>query len=109
MKLKQDYTNPDWRRACYLSVMTPEQWDQWLSYKADFLSYRYNGKTFYNSPISGNLCPVCRAFNVDDYHSRPCHKCIPGSIKGIPTCINCDDLERIDNLIVRLEACGVFD
>jgi hypothetical protein len=108
------------RKKCYLSVMTAQEWDCWLSYKADFYAMHLildQHKTYYPKLYKDFLgeCPVCMAFTKEkdpDYLMgyRPCGICMPG--EGRAPCAKGDYYNRgyrLDKLIEKLEKAGVFD
>ena len=100
----------------YLRVATSEQWDYWLTLKAD-ANASYDVKDWHVKELDklhekvGIDCLFCKVFEVTDfympYNKKSDCKCCMG-FPGAP-CLGIDPMERVDKAIERLEKVGLWD
>lgn len=91
----------------YLKVATPEQWDWWLTLKADDLApsrkgHKINWATRILMDMESPSCLFCRVFE------RDCASCMPGG-KFLNCITDVPGRLRVDAAIERLEKVGVWD
>jgi len=88
-------------RERYLKVASPDEWDRWLSYMADFYApgNLYIRKFSYYSMIGGKCCWICLVFNAN------CRLCMGEAM----ACLYIPRNERIDRAIEKLEKARVFE
>jgi hypothetical protein len=97
----------------YLKVATPEQWDYWLTLKADAnASYEKNdwhvkeiSKLYY---LTGYDCLFCKVFGYEENGKKraDCESCMGN---GFAPCLGIPEHERVDRAIERLEKIGIWD
>lgn len=105
---------PKTEREIFLAVATPEDWDCWLSFMADWVAGDF--PLFYELPACCSHrelwwrspdCLFCKAFGWDGHSTtRPCEKCM-GDKYACERNHHWD--ERVDAAIVRLEKAGIWD
>lgn len=113
-------------KSKYLAIMTPAQWDCWLTLQAEINSSSYclrDWSVEENKYFEGcedklialsNECPMCVVFgyNLDKEKERPCHLCDVEKFDefGHYFCLfGVDHSERTDAAIAKLEVAGVWD
>jgi len=94
-------------RERYLKVANPDEWDRWLSWKADVYAPNRglddnddndDCKTNFYEPGMCKSCLFCIAFDDN------CRLCM-----GDDACLGIHRNERIDRAIEKLEKAGVFE
>jgi hypothetical protein len=101
----------------YLRVATPEQWDYWLTLKAD-AAWSYFMDDWHVKELEkvkekyGTDCLFCKTFEVESFDNNhkksECKACMPkAGING--GCLMICPEDRIDMAIERLEKAGLWD
>ncbi len=92
----------------FLSVATPDQWDCWLTVRADHFAPRKDpgwearDKENLSRKFGGN-CLFCLAFGYK------CWECKTEEDAEAPPCLGDHQAEVIDLAIKRLEEAGIWD
>jgi hypothetical protein len=107
----------------YLRVATPEEWDYWLTLKAD-ANVCYDVKDWHVKEIEklrekiGTDCLFCKVFEVTDFYLpkwcgnnkiSDCRCCMKCKDEYNAPCLSIDPKDRVDLAIERLEKVGLWD